>query len=162
MKTHKELSPLTKVWIYQSSRELNAEQVKVFGELAETFVQNWTSHGKPVNGSIELFHDRFIVLFVDEQDEQSCGRSVDASVRFIKELEQELNVTLLDRMLVAYKEGETIVSCALAEFEKLIESGKVNKNTIVFNNTIHSIKEFETAWQVPLSQSWHNRLLPVK
>jgi hypothetical protein len=160
MKTHQDLSPVTRVWIYQSDKEFNPEQVKTFTQLAEVFQQNWESHGKPVNGAMELFHNRFVVVFVDEQDEQSCGRSVDASVRFIKELEQELGVTLLDRMLVAYRNGDKIVSCTLAQFERLIEEGKVKEDTLVFNNTIHTIKEFTTAWEVPLIKSWHSRLLP--
>jgi hypothetical protein len=159
MKTHKDLSPLTRVWIYQSDKEFTPGQVNTFRELAEVFQQNWESHGKPVNGTMELFHNRFIVVFVDEKDEQSCGRSVDASVRFMKELEEELGVTLLDRMLVAYRDGNKIASCTIAEFEKRIDEGQVNESTIVFNNTIHSMAEFNTAWEVPLRQSWHSRLL---
>ena len=159
MKTHKDLSSFTKVWIYQCDKFFSPEQVNTFNELALTFKENWMSHGNPVNGTIELFHDRFIVLFVDEKEEQSCGRAVDASVRFMKELEQELGVKLLDRMLVAYRDANKIKSCSLSEFEKLIEQGKVNANTIVFNNTIHSISEFENSWEVPISKSWHARLL---
>lgn len=159
MKTRKDLSPLTKVWVYQSSVELKNEQKNNFKELAEVFQQNWESHGKPVNGAIELFHDRFIVLFIDEQDEQSCGRCVDASVRFMKELETELGITLLDRMLVAYRDAGKINSCSVSEFEKLIIDGKVNENTVVFNNTIHTVSEFNDAWEVPLGKSWHSRFL---
>jgi len=162
MKNRKDLSPLTKVWIYQAGKEFTAEQLKTFVELAETFQQNWESHGKPVNGAMEIFHNQFIVFFIDEQDEQACGRCVDASVRFAKELEQELKVTLLDRMRVAYRKDNKIITCTLAEFEKLIETGVVNENTIVFNNTILTIPEFNTKWEVPLKDSWHSRLLRVK
>lgn len=162
MKKGKDLSPLTKVWIYQSDKEFNPAQLNTFAELSETFMQNWESHGKPVNGTIEIFYNRFIVFFIDEQDERACGRSVDASVRFAKELEQELGLTLLDRMLVAYKDKEQIISCTLDEFEKRIETGSVNGSTIVFDNTVHNISEFRSRWEVPLKNRWHARLLPVK
>jgi hypothetical protein len=159
MKNYNDLSPLTRVWIYQSNKGLNEQQVKTFHELAEVFQQNWESHGKPVNGTMQLFHNRFIVVFVDDKDEQSCGRSVDGSVRFMKELEQEMGVSLLDRMLVAFRNGNKIESCSMPEFEELIQAGKVNENTLVFNNTIHTMAEFNSAWEVPLSRSWHARLL---
>ena|SRR5687768_615003 len=162
MKTVNDLSPLTKVWIYQSDKELSAAQLNILSELSGVFLQNWESHGKPVNGTIQVFYNRFIVFFIDEQDEQACGRCVDASVRFTKELEQELNVTLLDRMQVAYRKNEKIVSCTLAEFEKLIEKGGIGEHTTVFNNTVHSLTEFKTKWEVPLKDSWHARYLPVK
>ena len=162
MKSHNDFSPLTKVWIYQSDREFTAEQLITFSELSETFFQNWESHGKPVNGTIQVFHNRFIVFFIDEQDEQACGRCVDASVRFAKELESELKISLLDRMQVAYKKDNKIFSCPISEFKKLIEAGTVNENTIVFNNTILTIAEFKTKWVIPLKDSWHSKFLKVK
>lgn len=153
------LPPHSRVWIYQSSKEFTPEQANIFHELRDVFLQNWESHGSPVNGKMELLHNRFIVVMINEADERSCGRSVDASIRFIKELEQEFKLTLLDRMLVAYKKGEKIFSCTLSEFEDLAKKGEVNRNTIVFNNTIHTVAEFEKEWEVPVEKSWHSRLL---
>ncbi|MEK6615549.1 MAG: hypothetical protein AABZ32_05485, partial [Bacteroidota bacterium] len=95
--------PHSRVWIYQSSQEFTPAQLKTVEELKNVFLRQWESHGNPVKGKIETLHNRFIVVMIDESDEKSCGRSVDASIRFMKELEQELNVSLLNRMLVAYK-----------------------------------------------------------
>ena len=159
MRSRNELSPATKVWIYQAGTEFTDEQLKIFRELAEIFFQNWESHGKPVKGTIEVFHNRFIVFFIDEQDEQACGKCVDASVRFAKELEEELKVSLLDRMSVAYRKARKIFSCQLPEFKRMIERGEVNEDTLVFNNTIHSLPEFENSWEVPVKNSWHSRML---
>lgn len=159
MKITANFQPQSRVWIYQSSKEFTPQQANTFNELRNVFLQTWESHGSPVKGKMELLHNRFIVVMIDEADERSCGRSVDASIRFMKELEQELGLTLLDRMLVAYKKGEQIFSCSLSEFEALAKKGEVNKNTIVFNNTIHTIAEFEKEWEVPAEKSWHSRLL---
>jgi len=153
------VSPASRVWIYQSSKEFTPAQLQVFEDLKNIFLQQWESHGSPVKGGIKVLHNRFIVVFIDEADEKSCGRSVDASVRFMKELEQEFSITLLDRMLVAYKKGEQLFSCTLAEFEALAKKGEVNKNTLVYNNTVHTVAEFEKAWEVPAEKSWHKKLL---
>ena len=159
MELFKNISQQSRVWIYQSDKEFSVAQLKTFEELKNIFLQQWESHGSPVKGKIETLYNRFIVVLIDEADERSCGRSVDASLRFMKELEQELGVTLLNRMLVAYKKGEEIFSCTTAEFEALAKKGEVNKNTIVFNNTVHSLTEFENEWQVPAEKSWHKQFI---
>jgi hypothetical protein len=35
----------------------------------------------------------------------------------------------------------------------------VSKNTIVFNNLVNNIAEFNENWEVPASESWHSRFL---
>lgn len=150
------ISPHSRIWIYQSSEEFIPKQLKTIEELKNIFLQHWESHGNPVKGKIEVLHNRFIVIVIDEADEKSCGRSVDASIHLMKELEKELNVSLLNRMLVAYKKGEQIFSCTLPEFEALAKKGDVDSNTIVFNNTVHTLAEFEKNWEVPVEKSWHS------
>jgi hypothetical protein len=151
------ISPNSRVWIYQSSKEFTPVQQTTFDQLKNVFLQQWESHGSPVKGKMELLYNRFIIIMIDEADERSCGRSVDASIRFMKELEKEFNLTLLDRMLVAYKKGEQIFSCTLPEFEAMAKKGEINKNTIVFNNTVHTVAEFEKEWEVPVEKSWHKQ-----
>lgn len=159
MNNFKDISAHSRVWIYQSSQEFSNEQLNVFHELKNVFLQNWESHGNPVKGRIEILYNRFIVILIEEADERSCGRSVDASIRFMKELEQELNISLLDRMLVAYRKGEQIFSCSLPEFNALVKKGEVNRGTIVFNNTVHTLSEFEKNWEVPVEKSWHMQFI---
>lgn len=159
MKLFNNLAPQSRIWIYQSNKEFSAAQVLTFEELKNVFLQNWESHGSSVNGKMEIVHNRFIVVAINEADEKSCGRSVDASIRFIKELEQELDLTLLNRMLVAYKKNEKIFSCSIGEFEAMAKTGEVDKNTIVFNNTVHSLAEFESSWESTVEKSWHKQLI---
>jgi hypothetical protein len=159
MTLFKDISQNSRVWIYQSNKEFTPEQLKTFGELKNIFLQQWESHGSPVKGKMEVLHNRFIVTLIDEADEKSCGRSVDASIRFMKELEQEFKITLLDRMLIAYKKVEQIFCCTIPEFKVLAKKGEVNKNTIVYNNTVHILSEFEQNWEVPVEKSWQKQLL---
>jgi len=35
----------------------------------------------------------------------------------------------------------------------------VSKNTIVFNNLVNNKGEYLSDWEVPASDSWHNRFL---
>ena len=68
-------------------------------------------------------------------------------------------MTLLDRTIVAYRENDELLSCRLDEFEELIKEGKVDENTIVFNNLVDTRMEFDIKWEVLLKDSWHKRSL---
>ena len=65
--------------------------------------------------------------------------------------------TLLDKMNVAFKQGEFISYKSLIEFKKLVKSSSVSKNTIVFNNLVLDIDDFIKNWEVPAEKSWHAR-----
>jgi len=114
-----------------------------------------------VKGTFTILYDAFVVLFVDEQGDTMCGRAQDASVKLMKELEQELELSLLDRMNQSYKEDEKAVLVKLNDFETLYNDNKINDETIVFNNTITTKKEFDTTWELPLKNSWHKQLVNV-
>jgi hypothetical protein len=62
-------------------------------------------------------------------------------------------------MNVAYQKDNMIETCTIQEFQTLINEGKVDDQTLVFNNLVSTKKEFESSWQIPLYKSWHKRLL---
>ena len=148
-----------RVWVYQSVRMLTSAEVDAILIEGKKFVENWSAHGAVLNAGFEIMYDRFIVLCVDEEQAMASGCSIDKSVQFIKQLEQQFGLNLFDRMQVAYKQGEIIHACSLAEFEKMAAAYHVNENTIVFNNMITTKLGFETEWEVPLKKSWQNRVL---
>ena len=39
----------------------------------------------------------------------------------------------------------------------MVKDKAVSKNTIVFNNLVTNISELNENWEVPASESWHNR-----
>lgn len=161
MTTIDTLPVTSRIWIYQSTRPFTPTEVEGIRNRIKIFASDWMSHGKPVQGSIEILFDRFIVMSINEADEQACGRSVDSSIRLMKELEQQFGLTLLDRMNVAYRKADgSIASCSMQEFEKKLADGEVNERTLVFNNTVHTISEFKKNWEIEVSRSWHARLLP--
>jgi len=148
-----------RVWIYQSNRKLSKNEISDITRKGREFIQNWTSHGSSLKAAIELFYDHFVVVFVDEKQAAASGCSIDKSFQFIKELEVDYEIILLDRTIVAYRENDEIISCRIDEFEKLIKQGEVDENTIVFNNLVDTRKDFDTRWEVLLKDSWHRHLL---
>jgi len=151
-------SEQSRVWIYQSDRELYEDEVKQLHEILNKFAAEWTAHNHQLKAKAEIRYNRFLILIVDESQAGASGCSIDKSVNFIKRLEQEFGITLLDRFNLAYREGEKVLSAPRDEFEDLLRLGKINSNTIVYNNLVQNLEQLETKWEVPFKESWHNQL----
>ncbi|MBE9583947.1 ABC transporter ATPase [Mucilaginibacter sp. JRF] len=150
-----QFSENSRVWIYQSNRQLSdAETVDIQKSLTE-FTNIWTAHNNQLKAGAEVRYNRFLILIVDEEQAGASGCSIDKSVRFMQQLEQEYNINLFDRFNMAYRDGDAILSADRAGFEQLIKQGTVNTETIVFNNLAKNVTELNTKWEVPFKASWH-------
>jgi len=149
----------SRVWIYQANRTLTDNEVTFIEKKAAEFIDNWTRHGDDLKGSFIVKYNQFLVLLVDESFNNVSGCSIDASVRFIKEIEKELDIDLMDKMNVTFKDGNHINLVKLPQFQQYAKEGKITKDTIVFNNMVTTKEDFETHWEVPAGKSWHKRYL---
>lgn len=151
------LPPESKIWIYQSNRKFTDEEMNAIEESLKKFVENWTAHGTGLEASYQFKYNRFIILAVNQENQIATGCSIDASVQFIQELEQQYEVDLLDKMNVTFKLGEHVAHKPLIEFKKMAKDKAVSANTIVFNNLVNTIEEWNESWEVPAGDSWHSR-----
>jgi hypothetical protein len=65
----------------------------------------------------------------------------------------------MDKMNVTFYNGDFIAHKTLTDFRKMAKNRSVSKNTVVFNNLVNTKIEYEENWEVPASESWHNRFL---
>jgi hypothetical protein len=147
----------SRIWIYQSDRKFSDEEVVEIESSLNAFIETWSAHGQGLEASSLIKYNRFIIIAVNQEVQATTGCSIDASVQFIQSLEQKYSVDLLDRMNVTFKTGEFIAYKSLIDFKKLAKSKSVSSNTIVFNNLVNTIEEWEDFWEVPASESWHSR-----
>ena len=159
--TFSDLPPHARVWVYQSTTEFTPEQHAAIVGKARQFVAGWASHGTALQAAIEVLHKRFIVVAVDEQHAMASGCSIDKSVHFMQALEQEFGLKLFDRMQVAYRDGEAIATSNMHDFGDLLANGTLPSSTKVFNNMVNTLADFQSKWEVPVTESWHARLLPA-
>ena len=147
----------SRVWIYQSNRKFSdVELAEIESELI-LFVEKWAAHGNELEASYLLKYNRFIILAVNQEIQQVTGCAIDSSVSFIQNLEQKYQVELLDKMNVTFRNGEYIAHKSLLDFKKMAKEKAVTANTIVFNNLVNNIEEFNENWEVPAGDSWHSR-----
>ena len=149
----------SRVWIYQADREFSIEEIEYISAKAILFIDNWTRHGDDLKGSFTIKYNQFLVLIVDESFNNVSGCSIDASVRFVQELEKELKVDLMNKMNISFKDGENINIVKLSDFQQFAKEKKITANTVVFNNMINTKEDFENNWEVTADKSWHKRFL---
>lgn len=147
----------SRIWIYQSSRKFSEDEIADIEKELVDFIENWNAHGTSLEASFQIKYNRFIILAINQEVQQATGCSIDASVGFIQKLEQKYSVDLLDKMNVAFKQGEFVTYKTLIDFKKLAKEKAVSENTIVFNNLVNTIEEFNDGWEIPASESWHSR-----
>lgn len=146
-----------RVWVYQSNRKLSNDEVTAIQKAGAVFIADWAAHGASLKASFDVLDNLFVVIAVDEKQATASGCSIDKSVRFIKELEQQFNLNFFDRLRVAYVDNNEIKSCHISTFEELAKSAKINGETIVFNNMITTKAAFDSEWRVPAKNSWQSK-----
>ncbi len=147
----------SKIWIYQSNRKFTEEEFALIEKELKTFIDSWAAHGTGLEASYVLKYNRFIILAVNQEVQMATGCSIDKSVEFIQSIEKEYAVDLLDKMNVTFKLGEHIAHKTLIDFKKMAKDKAVTEKTIVFNNLVNSIEEWNENWEVPAGESWHSR-----
>ncbi|WP_259070923.1 ABC transporter ATPase [Mucilaginibacter sp. X4EP1] len=146
------------VWVYQSDKKLTDNEVLQIKVLLDNFTTSWTAHNNQLKAKAEIRYNRFLILVVDEGQAGASGCSIDKSVNFMKQLQDQFNLNLFDRFNLAYREGEEILSAGRNDFEALLKDGKIGTETIVFNNLVQNLAELQAKWEVPFKDSWHIQL----
>ncbi|MEZ4970990.1 MAG: ABC transporter ATPase [Flavobacteriaceae bacterium] len=149
----------SRVWIFQASRSFSNEELQQLRQDMDAFLAEWTAHGNDLRAGYEIRYNRFIILALDQSLNAASGCSIDASVRFIQQLEQQYKVELLDKMNVSYKQGDFVAYKSLVDFKKMAKEKAVSKSTIVFNNLVTNKHEYQNHWEVPAEESWHGRFM---
>ena len=159
---YQDLSPNSRVWIYQSNRELNDQEVSQIQDAGKRFIANWATHGTALHAALEVFYNRFIILFADEAQVKASGCSIDSSVHFMKEVEKAFGVDLFDRMQIAYSNEQIskgtnkqkVETIHMNDLRSQLESGEFSEDVYIFNNLVATKAELESSWNIPLKDSW--------
>lgn len=147
-----------RLWVFTADRALTPSDRETLLGVTDDFLQTWAAHGAPLTCARELKHDRFLFVAVDERAAGVSGCSIDALVRSLKDLEQELDMQLLDHAPVSFRQNGDIRRVSRSEFSDLVGQGAVSLETPVFNNTIASVGQLRRGeWEIAASESWHKQ-----
>ena len=150
---YSELPSHSKVFIYQSNKELNNKELSQIKNLLTDFSTNWQTHGKPVCNSFKLFN-YFICFFVDESSYTTSGCSLDSMVGLIKSIGVKFNIDFFNRNNIAFIDNMQTKLLSINDFKDLI-----HLDMIVYNNLVKTKSEFESSWKSPVQDTWLSRYL---
>jgi hypothetical protein len=154
-----EFPELARVWIYQGNKDLNESAIPALDAQIGHFANRWTSHNVALRATGGLMRNRFLVLVVNDEQTGVGGCSIDSSVQFVRNLGEECGVDFMDRMNFAYLESDEVRTVHKDALPELYAAGKVNDNTLFFDNLVSTKKDFVESWLKPLGESWMKRFV---
>lgn len=149
-----QLPPYSRVWVYQISRPLSPEEEERMNQRLQAFVTEWSSHGRELQASFLLPERHFIVLATNEKVATASGCSIDKSVGFLRQLEQEFHVTLFDRTQLAFKQGGQVQTVPMAQVKKLIADGLLLADALYFDPLVETVGGLREQWPKPAKETW--------
>ncbi|MGF7219198.1 hypothetical protein GGR92_005380 [Spirosoma lacussanchae] len=146
-----------RVWVYQASRPLSDADVLAIEQRLKPALSDWAAHGQPLLASAQVVENRFVVVGVDEGFNLPSGCSIDASVRTLREIGQQLSVDFFDRSAAIRQADGAVGTFALPAIKAAVANGTIQPDTPVFNTLVKTKAEFLTDWQIRAADSWLKR-----
>ena len=146
----------SRVWVYQANKNLTDSEVQSIQRILENQIDNWAAHGAPLAGSVQVLHHRFVIVSVDERQNQASGCSIDASTRWLKDLGAEMNIDFFNRS-VAFLQKNELKTAEIGKIKSLVADEILTSETLIFNNLVSNVQEFKNNWQIKASDSWMKR-----
>jgi hypothetical protein len=147
-----------RLWVFPANRRLGASEEEALLDQVEEFLSSWAAHGDPLEAGMDWREGRFLLVAVDEGAAHPSGCSIDALVNRLKELGGQDDLTLVDHSPVWYRAEDGIRCLSRPEFKRLVEEGRVDHSTPVFDTSITRMAQLRQGeWERPAGTSWHRR-----
>ncbi len=140
-----DLNPSSKLWLYQSSRALNATEIQWLNEQLKSFAEDWASHGADLMAAAEVLNPYFIAFAVDLSQANASGCSIDKSVRLVKDLGKELNIDFFNRLKI-WSENES-EEVNLIPFRNISEFPE----NYIFNPLVNKLEDLPSKFKVKIA-----------
>lgn len=143
-----------RVIIYPASRPFTPKESMVITQKLYDFLATWAAHGKPLSSSFKMERNQFIIVCVDEDVEAASGCSIDALGVVMKEIDQEFQLGLFDRMKATFVENGEVKTLKLQDFRAGLKSGEISTDIQVYDFSKSTYVAFLSDFLLPLSRSW--------
>ena len=148
----------SRIWVYQSERELSLDEQTQIIALGQDFLSQWASHGQQLHASLAILKNYFLVIGVDDRQLPS-GCSIDASVGFVREVGNRLQLDFFNRTKVPLLINDAVKTVPLVQIKDQIRNGVVSEDTLLVNTLVQQKADL-ARWIVSIKESWLGRYLP--
>lgn len=143
-----------RVIIYPASRPFTTKEAKIITEKLYDFLATWAAHGKALSSSFKIEKNQFIIICVDEEKEAVSGCSIDSLGKIMKDIDQEYELGLFDRMKASFVENGEVKTLKLLDFKTKIRNGEISQEIDVFDFSKNTYLEFIGNFLLPFDRSW--------
>ncbi len=150
-----------RVWCFAAEPEPGPRETERLLDAMHAFVESWTAHREDLVAAVDWWHQRFLLVGLDETRVGASGCSIDALMGRLTSLERELGIRLSDSAPVWYRDADDrIQSVTRDEFRLLSSDGTVGPETRVFDLTVTEVGTARlNRLERRAAESWHARLL---
>ena len=146
-----------RVWVYQANRPLTDGDVSTIEQTLQPALEQWAAHGQPLLASARVIENRFVVVGVDEGYNLPSGCSIDASVRTLQTIGQQIGSDFFDRSAAVQGADGSVVVYPLPTIKAAVADGLLMPDTLVFNTLVKTKADFLSGWRVRAADSWLKR-----
>jgi hypothetical protein len=150
-----------RVWCFAAEPEPGPRQTARLLDSMQAFVDDWTAHRADLVAAVDWWHQRFLLVGLDESHTGASGCSIDALMARLASLEDELGIRLTDSAPIWYRGVDgRIRSVAREGFRSMSSDGTVGPDTRVFDLTVTDVGSARAnRLERRTAESWHARLL---
>jgi hypothetical protein len=142
------------VWVYAASKPLTPQEKESIQFDGDKFTDEWTAHQMPLKASFSILNDIFLVFAVDIAHHDISGCGIDKSVHLVQKWEQQLNITLFNRMQLEFEVNNKIEVGSKAQVAALFANGIITEQTIFYNKVVNNLGELRNSFRITLKDSW--------
>lgn len=146
-------------WFFSLKDELDPNTFQALKQDFDRFTAQWKTHGKPVDGLIQIRHKRFVIAQSNPGDDRPSGCSIDSLRRGIEEILQKHQLKTFDNGYVFFvgEEGD-IQEVHFRELPDYVKGGRLSAHTMILDHTLSQTDDLNK-WEAPLQSTWLKRYL---
>ena len=145
----------SRVWVFASDKPLTGGDAKKLLAAVDGFLAQWKAHGAPLRCAREWRNDHFLAIGVDPTAEQASGCSIDGLFRGLRDLERDLNTSLVAGGRVFYRNDRgSVALAARKDVPSLYQQGAIGETTSVFDTSITDAASYRARFERPARESW--------
>jgi hypothetical protein len=153
-----------RLWVYAADAPLTKDDTAFLRRRIGSFLRDWSSHSRPVNGALHVHDHQFIMLAATLAEGDISGCGIDASVHVIDEVAKARRIDWIPSLHVIYRDDDGQVQhCTRGAFRSLAEQGVITADTSVLDPSITTLQALRSGqFEQRAGASWHAKAFNLR
>ena len=152
-----------RLWVFAARAPLDEVDAPRLLAAVDGYLLTWKAHGAALTCARDFRDEYFLAVGVDERATDASGCSIDGLFRVLQAMEDGIGTSMVGGGMVYFRgAGDLVLFCTRAEFEAMARRGDVDGETLVFDTTVTSVRDYRARFERRARESWHAQLLPAQ